>query len=97
MIWILLAYGVLGLWCAFRLVPWGQRHFFVARYRSDTWHAKLAGAVVVALLVSALWPFYAWIWWRQGPIQETVQHTELELEEARQRVREFLGEGYGDR
>ncbi len=66
MIWFVICYAIAGAWCAFRLVPWGQRVFFVARVRADTWWAKLLGAAGVSACVMLAWPCYAWVTWREG-------------------------------
>ena len=58
--WLYLA---LGVWTAFRLVPWGARSFYVGR-------SRIVGAVAVGGLVVAAWPIYFYAWWRSAALEQ---------------------------
>lgn len=66
---ILTAYLLLGLVCAVRLVPWGQRFFYVARLRGDAWWVKLLGGLAVFAWVTVAWPLYLFAYWRSDALE----------------------------
>ncbi len=66
MIWAALVLWLLaGAACAFRIVPWGARTYYLSNLGTGAIpRAIAAGAIIVLML--ALWPLYFWLYARDA-------------------------------
>ncbi len=78
MIWLTAIYLAAGMLACMRVVPWGERTYYVGRFRGMSWQCKWIGALTVAGLVTVLWPLYVWAYCRATPAAELELYTDTD-------------------